>query len=118
MSFSAPPEPITALVKPIRFRQKHDGRFAGPLFSLRQRNGDRDGIDLSTVKLPSYRSNLGVAATGRFFCLKVTIRENIRFWQSRRKRRATERRGESGARAGIPRERFEKGLDTIVGERG
>jgi ABC-type multidrug transport system fused ATPase/permease subunit len=75
-----------------------------------------DGHDLATVKLASYRSRLGVVLQDEFL-FEGTIRENIVF--------ARPSAGEEDLRAAVNAahvreftERLDKGLDTLIGERG
>ena len=75
-----------------------------------------DGTDLSTVRLDSFRTQLGVVLQDTFL-FDGTIRENVLFARPE----ATE--GELLEACRIARvdefaTRFEKGYDTIVGERG
>jgi subfamily B ATP-binding cassette protein MsbA len=75
-----------------------------------------DGIDLARVKLESYRTQLGVVLQDTFL-FDGTIRENVAFSRPH----ATDQ--EILAACKIARvdefaEMFEKGYDTIVGERG
>ena len=75
-----------------------------------------DGTDLSTVRLKSYRSQLGVVLQESFL-FDGTIRENIIFSRPE----ATEEEFLSAAaiaRVDEFAERFPEGYDTIVGERG
>jgi subfamily B ATP-binding cassette protein MsbA len=75
-----------------------------------------DGTDLSKVNLESYRSQLGVVLQDDFL-FEGTIRENILFPRPG----ATEEQLLSAVRAAHVHEftdRFEKGLDTVIGERG
>ncbi|MFD0862023.1 ABC transporter ATP-binding protein [Sungkyunkwania multivorans] len=75
-----------------------------------------DGIDLSTVKLSSYRKHLGVVLQDEFL-FEGTIRENILFPRPD----ATEEQLLEAVKAGYVNEftdRFEDGLDTLIGERG
>lgn len=75
-----------------------------------------DGIDLSTVRLDSYRSQLGVVLQESFL-FDGTIRENVMFSHPD----ATEEDFLSAcriARVDEFAERFPEGYDTIVGERG
>jgi len=75
-----------------------------------------DGVDLSKVNLESYRSQLGVVLQDDFL-FEGTIRENILFPRPD----ASEDRLLSAVRAahvGEFTDRFEKGLDTVIGERG
>ena len=75
-----------------------------------------DGVDLATVKLASYRGQLGLVLQNDFL-FDGTIRENLLFARPD----ATD--GEVGTRApgAIVLEftdRFPDGLDTVIGERG
>ena len=75
-----------------------------------------DGVDLSTVRLDSYRSQLGVVLQESFL-FDGTIRENVMFSHPD----ATEEEFLSAcriARVDEFAERFPDGYDTIVGERG
>jgi subfamily B ATP-binding cassette protein MsbA len=75
-----------------------------------------DGIDLSTVRLSSYRTQLGVVLQDTFL-FDGTIRENVAFARPP----ATEAEILEAcriARVDEFAERFEKQYDTIVGERG
>ncbi|MEM7185780.1 MAG: ABC transporter ATP-binding protein [Bacteroidota bacterium] len=75
-----------------------------------------DGVDLSKVKLSSYRKHLGVVLQDEFL-FEGTIRENILFPRPD----ATEAQLMNAVRAGYVNEftdRFEDGLDTLIGERG
>jgi subfamily B ATP-binding cassette protein MsbA len=75
-----------------------------------------DGVDLSTIRLESYRNHLGVVLQDSFL-FDGTIRENVLF----SKPNATEEellRACQIARVDEFAERFEKGYDTIIGERG
>ena len=75
-----------------------------------------DGHDLSTVRLESYRGHLGVVLQDEFL-FEGTIRENILFARPQ----ASEPSVVEAARAAYVTEftdRFEKGLDTLIGERG
>ncbi|CAK9038813.1 Uncharacterized ABC transporter ATP-binding protein YfiC, partial [Durusdinium trenchii] len=75
-----------------------------------------DGIDLSSVKLSSYRKNLGVVLQDDFL-FEGTIRENILFPRPN----ATDEQLEEAVKAAYVNEftdRFEQGLDTVIGERG
>jgi ABC-type multidrug transport system fused ATPase/permease subunit len=75
-----------------------------------------DGVDLSKVNLNSYRSQLGVVLQDDFL-FEGTIRENILFPRPN----ATEAQLNEAVHAAHVHEftdRFEKGLETIIGERG
>ncbi len=75
-----------------------------------------DGIDLTKVSLNSYRSQLGVVLQDDFL-FEGTIRENILFPRPH----ATQEelmQAVKGAFVNEFTDRFEKGLDTVIGERG
>lgn len=75
-----------------------------------------DGHDLSEVILSSYRQHLGVVLQDEFL-FEGTIRENILFPRPD----AGEQRLQEAVEAGYVNEftdRFDKGLDTLIGERG
>ncbi len=75
-----------------------------------------DGKNLANVKLSSYRKYLGVVLQDEFL-FEGSIRENILFSRPN----ASEIELEKAVEAGYVNEftdRFEKGLDTLIGERG
>jgi ABC-type multidrug transport system fused ATPase/permease subunit len=75
-----------------------------------------DGQDLSKISLDSYRAQLGVVLQDDFL-FEGTIRENILFPRPD----ASEERLKEAVHAAHVDEfttRFEKGLDTVIGERG
>tara|TARA_R110000796_G_scaffold250788_4_gene380698 strand:- start:50587 stop:52323 length:1737 start_codon:yes stop_codon:yes gene_type:complete len=75
-----------------------------------------DGNDISKVNLNSYRKNLGVVLQDEFL-FEGTIRENILFPRPN----ATEDELQAAVIAAYVNEftdRFENGLDTLIGERG
>ncbi len=75
-----------------------------------------DDVDLSKVSLESYRSQLGVVLQDDFL-FEGTIRENILFPRPN----ATQEQLLASVKAAHVQEftdRFEKGLDTLIGERG
>ena len=75
-----------------------------------------DNVDVATVRLSSYRDQLGVVLQETFL-FDGTIRENVRFSRPR----ATEEQLQAAcriARVDEFAERFPEGYDTVVGERG
>ncbi len=75
-----------------------------------------DGEDLSKVKLSSFRKNLGVVLQDEFL-FEGTIRENIMFPRPN----ATEAQLLHAVKAAYVNEftdRFDDGLETLIGERG
>jgi len=75
-----------------------------------------DGMELSTVRLESYRSQLGVVLQDNFL-FDGTIRENILFGRPGAKESQIVEATRI-ARVDDFAAEFEKGLDTIIGERG
>ena len=74
-----------------------------------------DGVNLATIKLNSYRSKLGVVLQDDFL-FEGTIRENILFPRPD----ANEEEISAAVQAAHVKEftdRFEDGLDTLIGER-
>ena len=116
VSFQAPAGTTTALVG-------SSGSGKSTLISLvaafnRPKSGRLlvDGRDLAGLRLRDYRSNLGIVLQDNFL-FDGTIAENIRFSAPR----ATMEQVREAARIAHCDEfvdRFEKGYDTIVGERG
>ena len=75
-----------------------------------------DGYDLSKVRLSSFRKHLGVVLQDEFL-FEGTIRDNILFPRPD----ATEAQLQEAVTAGYVNEftdRFDEGLDTLIGERG
>lgn len=75
-----------------------------------------DGQDLSKVRLKSFRQNLGVVLQDEFL-FEGTIRENIMFPRPN----ATEAQLQNAVKAAYVNEftdRFDDGLETLIGERG
>jgi len=75
-----------------------------------------DGVDLATIRMSSYRQQLGVVLQETFL-FDGTIRENVKFSRPR----ATEEQVMEAcriARVDEFAEKFPEGYDTIVGERG
>ena len=75
-----------------------------------------DGVDLATIKLSSYRSQLGLVLQDDFL-FDGTIRENLLFARPS----ASEAELQDAAEKAYVTEftdRFPDGLDTVIGERG
>src|SRR5262245_83272 len=116
VSFRAAPGTVTALVGPSGAGKS---TMIGLLAAFHVPESGRvtvDGVDLSTVRLDSYRSQLGVVLQDTFL-FDGTIRENVAF--------SRPEAGEDAilaacriARVDEFAEGFEKGYETIVGERG
>ncbi|MBA4058166.1 MAG: ABC transporter permease, partial [Marivirga sp.] len=75
-----------------------------------------DGVDLSVVSLSSYRAQLGVVLQDDFL-FEGTIRENILFPRPRAGQEEV-LKAVKAAHVHEFTDRFEKGLDTLIGERG
>lgn len=116
IDFSAPAGSVTALVGTSGSGKS---TIAGLAASFLQPNGGAitiDGIDLATVKLKSYRSHLGVVLQDDFL-FEGTIRNNILFPRPN----ATEEELQAAVLAAHVNEftdRFDDGLETVIGERG
>ncbi len=116
VSFHAAPGTVTALVG-----SSGSGKstIIGLIAAFHNPNNGRvlvDGVDLSTVRLDSYRQHLGVVLQDSFL-FDGSIRENVLF----SKPDATEdelMRACAIARVDEFAEGFEKKYDTIIGERG
>ena len=116
ISFNSSPGTVTALVGPSGSGKS---TIIGLLSAFYKPQDGRiliDDVDLSSVRLDSYRTKLGVVLQDSFL-FDGTIRENVAFSRPT----ATEEeilRACRIARVDEFAERFEKGYDTIVGERG
>ncbi|MEJ1238229.1 ABC transporter ATP-binding protein [Chryseolinea sp. T2] len=116
ISFKAPAGTVTALVGTSGSGKTTIAGLAASFLSPAEGKILVDGIDLSTLILDSYRSQLGVVLQDDFL-FEGTIRENILFPRPN----ASEENLMLAARAAHVLEftsRFEKGLDTVIGERG
>jgi ABC-type multidrug transport system fused ATPase/permease subunit len=116
ISFHAPPGTVTALVGSSGSGKTTIAGLAASFLTPRAGVVLVDGVDLSTVTLDSYRRRLGVVLQDEFL-YDGTVRENILF----AKLDATEedlRRAVEAANVSEFVDRMEKGLDTVIGERG
>ena len=116
INFHAEPGTVTALVGPSGAGKSTIIGLIAAFYVPGKGRVLVDGIDLSTVKLESYRTQLGVVLQETFL-FDGTIRENVAFG------RPSASEVEILAACRIARvdefaESFEKGYDTIVGERG
>jgi subfamily B ATP-binding cassette protein MsbA len=116
VSFQSEPGTVTALVGPSGAGKSTIIGLIAAFYVPASGRVLVDGIDLSTVKLDSYRTQLGVVLQETFL-FDGTIRENVAFARPE----ATEE--EILAACRIARvdefaESFEKRYDTVVGERG
>ncbi len=116
ISFDAPRGSVTALVGTSGSGKS---TIAGLTATFMNPTGGKitiDGIDLQSIKLESYRSQLGVVLQDDFL-FEGTIKENIIFPRPN----ASESEILDAVKAAHVHEftdRFDDGLDTLIGERG
>jgi subfamily B ATP-binding cassette protein MsbA len=116
IGFSAPAGSVTALVGTSGSGKSTIAGLASSFLSPDSGTITVDDVDLSKVSLDSYRSQLGVVLQDDFL-FEGTIRENILFPRPN----ATQEQVLEAVKAAHVQEftdRFEKGLDTLIGERG
>src|SRR5690606_20564491 len=116
VSFTAPAGTVTALVGTSGSGKTTIAGLVASYLTPTQGIISVDGTDLSKVSLSSYRSQLGVVLQDDFL-FEGTIRENIMFPRPG----ATAEQVLQAVKAAHVHEftdRFEKGLDTLIGERG
>ena len=116
ISFEAAAGSVTALVGSSGSGKSTIAGLAATFLNPSEGEVSLDGIDLSSVNLSSYRSNLGVVLQDDFL-YEGTIRENILF----AKADASDSQlaeAVDGAYVNEFTDKFEKGLDTVIGERG
>ena len=116
VSFDAPAGTVTALVGTSGSGKTTIASMAATFITPQHGRITLDGQDLSQVNLASYRRHLGVVLQDDFL-FQGTIRENILFPRPD----ATEERLQLAVKAAYVNEftdRFEEGLDTVIGERG
>jgi subfamily B ATP-binding cassette protein MsbA len=116
VSFRAEPGSVTALVGPSGAGKSTIIGLIASFYTPTSGMIRVDGIDLATVKLSSYRTQLGVVLQETFL-FDGTIRENVGFSRPD----ATEEEILTAcriARVDDFAETFEKKYDTIIGERG
>ncbi|MBX2941990.1 MAG: ABC transporter ATP-binding protein [Cyclobacteriaceae bacterium] len=116
VSFVAPAGSVTALVGTSGSGKSTIAGLAASFLVPQSGVITVDGHDLSKVSLDSYRSQLGVVLQDDFL-FDGTIRENILF----AKPDATEQELQAAIEGAYVSEfshKFEKGLDTVIGERG
>jgi ABC-type multidrug transport system fused ATPase/permease subunit len=116
ISFDAPLGSVTALVGTSGSGKSTIAGLAATFLKPQSGIITLDGQDLSKVDLNSYRSYLGVVLQDDFL-FEGTIRENILFPRPN----AGEERLQHAVKSAYVNEftdRFENGLDTVIGERG
>jgi subfamily B ATP-binding cassette protein MsbA len=116
VSFSAPAGSVTALVGTSGSGKTTIAGLAATFLNPDSGKITLDGYDLQTITLESFRSRLGVVLQDDFL-FEGTIRENILFPRPD----ASEAQLAQAVHAAHVQEftdRFEGGLDTLIGERG
>ncbi|HRH39663.1 MAG TPA: ABC transporter ATP-binding protein, partial [Flavobacteriales bacterium] len=116
ISFEAPSGSVTALVGTSGSGKSTIAGLAATFLTPKSGMIHIDGQDLSKVSLSSYRQFLGVVLQDDFL-FEGTIRENILFPRPK----ATEEQLQRAVRGAYVNEftdRFENGLETVIGERG
>ncbi len=116
ISFHAPPGTVTALVGPSGAGKSTIIGLVSAFHSPAAGTVTVDGIDLSTIRLDSYRTKLGVVLQDTFL-FAGSIRENVAFSRPDASGEAI-REACRIARVDEFAERFPDGYDTVVGERG
>jgi subfamily B ATP-binding cassette protein MsbA len=116
ISFTAQPGSVTALVGTSGSGKSTIASLVASFITPDSGKVAVDGIDIAKIKLDSYRSNLGVVLQDDFL-FEGTIKENILFPRPD----ASEQQLIYAVEAAHVKEftdRFEDGLDTLIGERG
>ncbi len=116
ISFTAKPDTVTALVGPSGAGKSTIIGLIAAFYTPTQGRVIVDGSDLATVRLRTYRTQLGVVLQDTFL-FDGTIRENVAF---ARPEASEEEILEACRIARVDEfaEGFEKKYDTVVGERG
>jgi len=116
ISFNVPTGSVVALVGSSGSGKSTIAGLAASFLTPQSGTITVDGQDLSKVSLRSYRQHLGVVLQDDFL-FEGTIRENILFPRPN----ASEEKLQEAVKAAYVDEftdRFEDGLDTLIGERG
>ncbi|GAA4975607.1 ABC transporter ATP-binding protein [Algibacter aquimarinus] len=116
INFNAPAGSVTALVGSSGSGKSTIAGLSATFLNPKSGEVTIDNQDLSKVKLNSYRQYLGVVLQDEFL-FEGTIRENILFPRPN----ATEDELQNAVKAAYVDEftdRFEDGLETLIGERG
>jgi subfamily B ATP-binding cassette protein MsbA len=116
INLTAAPGTVTALVGSSGSGKTTIAGLAASFLTPTKGTVRIDGLDLSQVKLESYRSKLGVVLQDNFL-FEGTIRENILFSNPN----ASEDQVKQAVRAAHVQEfsdQLEEGLGTLIGERG
>jgi len=116
INFHAPKGSVTALVGSSGSGKSTIAGLSATFLNPKSGKITIDNQDMSKVKLSSYRKHLGVVLQDEFL-FEGTIRENILFPRPN----ATEAELQNAVKAAYVNEftdRFDEGLNTLIGERG
>ncbi|MCG1036386.1 ABC transporter ATP-binding protein [Polaribacter sargassicola] len=116
INFKVPAGSVTALVGSSGSGKSTIAGLSATFLNPQSGKITIDGKDMSKVKLSSFRKNLGVVLQDEFL-FEGTIRDNILFPRPN----ATEEELQNAVKAAYVNEftdRFDDGLDTLIGERG
>ncbi|APZ47872.1 ABC transporter permease [Polaribacter reichenbachii] len=116
INFQVPAGSVTALVGSSGSGKSTIAGLSATFLNPKSGTITIDNQDMSKVKLSSYRKNLGVVLQDEFL-FEGTIRENILFPRPN----ASEEELQNAVKAAYVNEftdRFDDGLDTLIGERG
>ncbi len=116
INFNAPSGSVVALVGSSGSGKSTIAGLAATFLNAQSGEVTIDGNDISKVKLSSFRKHLGVVLQDEFL-FEGTIRENIMFPRPN----ATEAQLQKAIKAAYVNEftdRFDDGLETLIGERG
>ncbi|WP_339624692.1 ABC transporter ATP-binding protein [uncultured Winogradskyella sp.] len=116
ISFTAPSGSVIALVGSSGSGKSTIAGLSATFLNPKSGTISIDGEDLSKVKLNSFRKHLGVVLQDEFL-FEGSIRENIMFPRPN----ATEAQLQNAVKAAYVNEftdRFDDGLETLIGERG
>ena len=116
INFEVPAGSVTALVGSSGSGKSTIAGLSATFLNPKSGTITIDNQDISKVKLASYRKNLGVVLQDEFL-FEGTIRANILFPRPN----ATEEELQNAVKAAYVNEftdRFDDGLDTLIGERG
>ena len=116
INFTVPKGTVTALVGSSGSGKSTIAGLSATFLNPKSGKVTIDNHDMSKVKLSSYRKHLGVVLQDEFL-FEGTIKENILFPRPN----ATEDELQNAVKAAYVNEftdRFEDGLDTLIGERG
>ncbi|MCF6223068.1 MAG: ABC transporter ATP-binding protein/permease [Flavobacteriaceae bacterium] len=116
INFSAPAGSVTALVGSSGSGKSTIAGLAATFLNPSKGLVTLDGVDLSKVNLSSYRNKLGVVLQDDFL-YEGTIRENILFPRPNASDEELQK-AVKGAYVNEFTDRFEDGLETVIGERG